>query len=288
MRLAKGGNPVAYYEVEGVKNSVASWKQSSGPDGTQSARFKTSLETASGENTEKTHSESSSIGLQWTKFGVGGGHSKESSEKSMKAKSTKMEVSWYGALLKIRPGIWQDEFALATIVADIRDNMNKKEKRAKKDDDDEDEGDKEEKDDDSEEEEDDDSEEEDNNKEDDEKAAATEAEKNKKAVALLEQYMGTEEKPGPAAEFNDYALLIYRPHFTIKFESSEVVETMEKSQASGNTCFFFICVTGSSSDSKASMSYDKAKMEISYKDQSDMVYYAGSMKNNFWEMRKAK
>ncbi|KAK0470292.1 uncharacterized protein EV420DRAFT_103933 [Desarmillaria tabescens] len=102
------------------------------------------------------------------------------------------------------------------------------------------------------------------------------------ATKSFDKWFGTEDSPGPAAEYNDIALIIYRPIFTMEFSDTKTYQEFKETKASAGVCFFFICVGGNGGSSSNKTTFSETSSSVTYEDLSDNVYYAGSLKGSFW------
>ncbi|KAK0204388.1 hypothetical protein DFS33DRAFT_1273515 [Desarmillaria ectypa] len=102
------------------------------------------------------------------------------------------------------------------------------------------------------------------------------------ATKSFNKWFGTKDRPGPAAEYNDIALIIYRPIFTMEFSDTKTYQEFKETKASAGACFFFICVGGNGGSSSNKTTFSETSSSVTYEDLSDNVYYAGSLKGSFW------
>lgn len=108
----------------------------------------------------------------------------------------------------------------------------------------------------------------------------------KKGVPAFQKYFGTAEKPGPAAFYNDKALVVFRPSVSIQFASSSAYSDFKKTQNSTDGCVPYLCTSKKSASSQSSTSFHDANHTIVYEDKSDNAYILGYTVASFWNSEK--
>ncbi|KAK0222849.1 hypothetical protein EDD85DRAFT_796035 [Armillaria nabsnona] len=102
------------------------------------------------------------------------------------------------------------------------------------------------------------------------------------ATESFDKWFGTDDSPGPAAEYNDIALIIYHPIFAMEFSDEKTYQEFKETKASAGVCFLFICVGGNGGSSSNKTTFSDTSSTVTYEDLSDNVYYAGSLQSSFW------
>ncbi|PBK67813.1 hypothetical protein ARMSODRAFT_1005219 [Armillaria solidipes] len=102
------------------------------------------------------------------------------------------------------------------------------------------------------------------------------------ATESFDKWFGTHDKPGPAAEYNDIALIIYHPIFAMEFSDEKTYQEFKETKASAGVCFLFICVGGNGGSSSNKTTFSDTSSTVTYEDLSDNVYYTGSLQGSFW------
>ncbi|KAK0472082.1 hypothetical protein IW261DRAFT_1424683 [Armillaria novae-zelandiae] len=102
------------------------------------------------------------------------------------------------------------------------------------------------------------------------------------ATHSFNKWFGTDDRPGPAADYNDIALIIYHPIFKMEFSDAKTYQEFKETKASAGVCFLFICVGGNGGSSSNKTSFSETSSAVTYEDLSNNVYYAGSLQGSFW------
>jgi hypothetical protein len=104
-----------------------------------------------------------------------------------------------------------------------------------------------------------------------------------KGVSVFQKYFGTAKKPGPAAIYNDEALVVFRPSVSLQFTSSEAYAAFKSSSNSSAACVPYMCAVQQASASSSSTSYHDSNMTVTFEDKSDTAYIWGYSVKNFWD-----
>ncbi|KAK0214097.1 hypothetical protein IW262DRAFT_1300862 [Armillaria fumosa] len=102
------------------------------------------------------------------------------------------------------------------------------------------------------------------------------------ATDSFNKWFGTSDSPGPAADYNDIALIIYHPIFEMEFSDEKTYQEFKETKASAGVCFLFICVGGNGGSSSNKTTFSQTSSTVTYEDLSNNVYYAGSLQGSFW------
>ncbi|KAJ7286988.1 hypothetical protein C8J57DRAFT_1282458 [Mycena rebaudengoi] len=103
-----------------------------------------------------------------------------------------------------------------------------------------------------------------------------------KAKPVFEKFFQTSDNPGPAAVYNDKALVAFQPSWTIEFSASNFYSKFKEDQASASGCFLFICGGGSGGSSSNKTEFDDSKNAVTFTDTSKNGYIIGYVQHNFW------
>ncbi|THU94418.1 hypothetical protein K435DRAFT_798918 [Dendrothele bispora CBS 962.96] len=104
--------------------------------------------------------------------------------------------------------------------------------------------------------------------------------------AVFDNHIGTQDKPGPAAIWNDKAIVVYQPEIQMKFSSEDAYEEAQHTSFSAGGCFLFICLGGSGEDTKNMASSSKTDKTITFNDTSKNAYIVGFVQTSFWAPSK--
>ncbi|KAK0184120.1 hypothetical protein F5146DRAFT_1228863 [Armillaria mellea] len=102
------------------------------------------------------------------------------------------------------------------------------------------------------------------------------------ATKTFEHWFRTHDSPGPAADYNDIALIIYHPIFAMEFADEKTYQEFKETQASAGVCVLFFCFGGNGGSSSNKTTFSDTTSTMTYEDLSDNVYYAGSLQGSFW------
>lgn len=106
--------------------------------------------------------------------------------------------------------------------------------------------------------------------------------KTKEALPAFKQFFGDKEKPGPAALYNDKALVVYQPTITIEFSSRNDYSKFQQNQEEASGCFLIFCGGQQHSDQKNTTTFDEQKSSVTFKDDSSNAYIIGFLQKSFW------
>ncbi|KAK7466473.1 hypothetical protein VKT23_005194 [Stygiomarasmius scandens] len=98
----------------------------------------------------------------------------------------------------------------------------------------------------------------------------------------FDKYIGSKDKPGPAAVWNDKALVVYQPEIEMKFSSEDTYDKATQTSISASGCFLFICSNANSEQMKHMTSTSKTDKTITFKDSSKNAYIVGYIQTSFW------
>ncbi|KAK0494056.1 hypothetical protein EDD18DRAFT_1107557 [Armillaria luteobubalina] len=93
------------------------------------------------------------------------------------------------------------------------------------------------------------------------------------ATDSFDKWFGTSDQPGPGADYNDIALIIYHPIFEMEFSDEKTYQEYKETKASAGE-------TAAGSSNKTTFS--QTSSTVTYEDLSKNVYYAGSLQGSFW------
>ncbi|KAK7445696.1 hypothetical protein VKT23_014692 [Stygiomarasmius scandens] len=110
--------------------------------------------------------------------------------------------------------------------------------------------------------------------------------KSAKVQAVFKKNIGTQDNPGPAAIWNDKAIVAYQPEIQMKFSSEETYEEAQHTSFTAGGCFLFICLGGSEDDTKKMTSSSKTDKTITFNDTSKNAYIVGFVQTSFWAPSK--
>ncbi|KAJ6631428.1 hypothetical protein B0H10DRAFT_1772754 [Mycena sp. CBHHK59/15] len=102
------------------------------------------------------------------------------------------------------------------------------------------------------------------------------------AKPVFDKFFKTSDNPGPAAIYNEKALVAFQPSWTIEFTASNFYNNFKQSQASASGCFLFICGGGEGGSSSNVTKYDDSKNSVTFTDQTNNGYIIGYVQHNFW------
>ncbi|THU99141.1 hypothetical protein K435DRAFT_777121 [Dendrothele bispora CBS 962.96] len=106
--------------------------------------------------------------------------------------------------------------------------------------------------------------------------------KSQGAQDAFDHHIGSKDKPGPAAVWNDKALIVFQPEIEMKFSDESTFEDYSKTAVSAEGCFLFICIGGNSEQTKKMTSSSKSDKTVTFKDTSKNAYIVGYVQTSFW------
>ncbi|KAK7466183.1 hypothetical protein VKT23_004904 [Stygiomarasmius scandens] len=112
--------------------------------------------------------------------------------------------------------------------------------------------------------------------------------KSPKVKKVFDQYIGSEKDPGPAAVWNDKALVVYQPSIEMTFSSEDAYDEAQRSSSSASGCFLFICISGGKDKMKHMTSSSKTDKKMSFKDTSKNAYIVGFVQTSFWASKSGE
>ncbi|KAJ7188909.1 hypothetical protein C8R46DRAFT_1056140 [Mycena filopes] len=101
--------------------------------------------------------------------------------------------------------------------------------------------------------------------------------------AAFDKYFGTAEKPGPAAVYNDKALVVYKPSATFKYATQSDYNAAKAAQASLSGGFGLFSGSASGKGSSNDTSTDDETMTISFTPNSKNAYLVGFVMRSYWD-----
>ncbi|KAJ7286975.1 hypothetical protein C8J57DRAFT_1707387 [Mycena rebaudengoi] len=94
---------------------------------------------------------------------------------------------------------------------------------------------------------------------------------------------GTPENPGPAAIYNDKALVVYRPRATFKYASKEDYEHAMQAQASASVSGGMWGVSASGATEHQGVQFDADNLEIVFTPDNKNAYIVGFVMHSYWD-----
>ncbi|KAJ7286979.1 hypothetical protein C8J57DRAFT_1460436 [Mycena rebaudengoi] len=94
---------------------------------------------------------------------------------------------------------------------------------------------------------------------------------------------GTPENPGPAAIYNDKALVVYRPRATFKYASKEDFEHAKQAQASASVSGGLFGVSASGATEHQGAEFNADNLEIVFAPDNKNAYIVGFVMHSYWD-----
>ncbi|KAJ7503150.1 hypothetical protein B0H11DRAFT_1988039 [Mycena galericulata] len=101
--------------------------------------------------------------------------------------------------------------------------------------------------------------------------------------AAFAEYFGTSANPGPAAIYNDKALVVYKPTATFAFGSQADYNAAKSAQAKASVSGGLWGVSGGASSSQSGAVFDDNALTISFNPNTENAYIVGFIMHSYWD-----